>query len=737
MVQQAVRELRTAWRAPGRQPWAAARWRRLAPSSLLATAVLFSLWVMRAETTQVQNLNDSALHLALTRWARSRIDQGKLPFDGWVPYLSLGSPQFHHYQTLSHVVAAYASTVLGVVNTYSWGLYLLLALWPFSVYAGARLLGWDSWVAATAALLSPLIVSVAGYGFEHSSYTWRGLGMWPQLWAMWLLPLAWGLSWRAVNQGRSFALAALAIALTIGSHFMTGSLALLVLVPWVIVDPSQFRRRVIRAAVVGGGALLVASWTLVPLIADRAWQGNLEFFQGFWLDSYGAPQVLQWLFTGQLYDSGRLPIVTVLAGVGLLVCLANARSDLRSRALVAAWGLSLVLYFGRPTLGPALKILPGSDDWQLHRYINGVHLAGLMLAAVGAVWLARLALLLLHRVVSRVPSGLAVAAVAVVAVGMLYPAWSQVADYDSTGADLIAAQQQADATDGADLALLIDHVKAAGDGRAYAGTRTNWGKQYTVGYVPVYSELENADAAAIGMWLQTESLSSDVEVRFDERNPADYDLFNIRYLLLPQDRSPSVPATLIERSGRHTLWKVATTGYLEVVDTVGPPIVADRHDIGVETAAFMESDQLRRHQFPTIAFGGSAAAPATLAAGAARDAPAGTVISQASSPADGMFGGVVVANREAVVMLKSTFDPRWQVTVDGADVQPSMIAPSFVATTIGPGRHSIVFRYVAYPYYPELLALGVVTLIGLVFGARLLGGRWWSSTWSRVTRRRT
>jgi hypothetical protein len=679
--------------------------------------------VLRAETTQVQNLNDSALHMALTRWARSRIDQGKLPLDAWVPNLSLGSPQFHHYQTLSHIVTAYASTIAGTVTTYSWGLYVLLALWPVSVYTGVRLLGWDSWIAGTAALISPLLVSVSGYGFEHSSYTWRGLGMWPQLWAMWLLPLAWGLSWRAINQGRSLVLAALAIALAIGSHFMTGSLALLVLAPWVLSDPSRLWRRLARAAVVGGAALLIASWTLVPLITDRAWQGNLEFFQGFWLDSYGAPQVLQWLFTGHLYDNGRFPIVTLLAGVGLITCIATMRSDLRARALLAAWGLSLVLFFGRPTLGPLVKILPGSDDLQLHRYINGVHLAGLMLAAVGAVWLVRWSLARLRRIVPRLPTVAVAASFAAIAVGLLYPAWSQVADYDSSGGDLISAQQQADASDGADLAMLIDRVKGAGDGRAYAGTRTNWGRQYTVGYVPVYSELENSDVAAIGMWLQTESLSSDVEVRFDERNPADYDLFNIRYLLLPQDHPPPVAATMLARSGRHTLWRVATTGYLEVVDTVGPPIVADRHNIGVQTAAFMESDQLRLHEFPAVAFDGRAALAPTLGGGSSPAGSAGAVISQASSPADGMFSGEVVANRKAVVLLKTTYDPRWKVTVDGVDEQPSMIGPSFIGQVISPGHHSIAFRYAPYPYYSELLALGLLSVLSLVLWSSPLRSR--------------
>jgi cytochrome c-type biogenesis protein CcmH/NrfG len=691
----------------------------------VATAVLFNLVALRAETSEVPNLNDGSLHIAMMQVALHDIGQGQLPLGGWFPDLGLGSAQFLHYQSLPHVIGALVATIFGTANVYYWSLYLLLSLWPLSVYAGARLLGWDRWIAATAALLSPLLVSVAGYGYQDSSYTWSGFGLWTQLWGMFLLPLAWGLGWRAVSQGRHYALAALVIALTIACHFLTGYLALLVLVPWVFIDPSQLRRRLMRAVIVGGGALLIASWVLVPLMSQTAWSGNLEYYQGtFYFDSYGAPQVLGWLVTGQLYDSGRFPIVTLLVGLGLVVCIARVRRDLRARALIAAWALSLLLYFGRPTLGPLLTLLPGSSDLPLHRYINGVQLAGLVLAGVGAMWLVRLVLAGFARVVPRVRVAAAAAAVAVAGVALLFPAWSQVAADNANGAQLMSTQQQADRTDGADLSVLIDMVKAAGDGRAYAGTKANWGREYTIGSRPVYLELENADVDAVGSWLNTESLSSDVEAHFDERNLADYDLFNIKYLILPADHPPPVPAHLLARSGRHTLWEVATSGYLEVVDTVGPPIVANRNDIGPQTAGFMESGALRQLRFPTVAFNGAqAAAPTLNPAPGAQSVPAGTVADQSAALDDGVFSGDVTATRPTVVLLKTTYDPGWQVTVDGVSVQPIMVAPSFVGVNVAPGRHSVVFRFVPYPYYPLLLALGLITLLALILVPRRMAMR--------------
>jgi hypothetical protein len=688
-----------------------------APPSVAGLAVLLNLWLLRAETTVVMNLNDSALHLLMVRWASQKISEGKVPLDGWFPYLSLGLAQFHHYQSLSHIVTAYVSVLVGSPEqAFQWLLYLLLASWPVSVYLSARLLGLERWAAAAAAIIAPVLISVTGYGYEQSSYTWRGLGMYSALWGMWLLPLAWGFGFRAVRGKGSYVLACLAIALTIAVHFLTGYLALLSIAVWVLVAPSDWRANLRRAAIVGIGSVLVASWVIVPLLTDSRWAGDIEFYRGtFWFDSYGAPQVLSWLATGQIFDAGRLPVVTVLLAIGLGVCVYRFRSDERARALIGVFTLSLLLFFGRPTLGPLLSILPGSEDIPFHRYLNGVHLAGILLAGVGLAWLASQVVRLTRSLIAGWPAvprivlpGVAALALAT---AFLYPAWTQLADYNELGAEWIAGQEMQDTADGVALNQVLLQARMQGPGRVYAGTKTNWGHQYTIGSVPVYSVLETSQLDAIGMWLNTQSLSSDVEVRFDDKNPAQYDLFNIRYLVLPANRMPSTSATLIARAGRHALWQVDSTGYLEVVDTIGPPIVADRANIGRQSAAFLQSAQLGARQFPTVSFDGAPAALPTVPPGSQPPGPAGTVGIESSAPADGVFSARVMANRPAVVLLKSTYDPRWQVTVDGVEAKTQMVAPSFVGVAVPEGSHQVTFRYAPYSHYLPLFALGAVTLL--------------------------
>src|SRR5437868_14465815 len=89
----------------------------------LGIAVGFNLLVLRNETTVVQNLNDMTVHSSMVRFAEHRIAHGLSPFDNWYPYLSLGFPLFHHYQSTSHVITGLLGTVIGPEHAIRWCLY--------------------------------------------------------------------------------------------------------------------------------------------------------------------------------------------------------------------------------------------------------------------------------------------------------------------------------------------------------------------------------------------------------------------------------------------------------------------------------------------------------------------------------------------------------------------------------------------------------------------------------------
>ena len=125
----------------------------------------------------------------------------------------------------------------------------------------------------------------------------------------------------------------------------------------------------------------------MPLLTDAKWMTQDEFSRGtFYYDSFGARRVLGWLVTGRIFDNDRVPVVSVLVLIGLGVCVWRFRRTETARAMPAVGLLSMLLFFGRPTLGFVIDLLPGATDLFLRRYVTGVHLAGIYLAGIGGAW---------------------------------------------------------------------------------------------------------------------------------------------------------------------------------------------------------------------------------------------------------------------------------------------------------------------------------------------------------------
>jgi hypothetical protein len=699
--------------------WIRAHASRLAPLGLAVVAVAFNLFVFRAELRSVASPNDTSVHISMVRWAENRLRNGHLVFDGWYPRVSFGVAQFHRYQSLAPILGGVLALAIGAARTIAWSNYLLVCLWPLCVYWSVRLFRFDRWTAGITALLSPLISSVTLYGFEHGSFQWRGNGIWTALWGMWLLPPTLAFTRRAIANGKGYALAAFFLGATVCAHFLTGYLAFLALGVWVLVKPSQFLRRAGRAAIVGVGGALVAAWVLVPLFADSKYSARTEFNTNtFWSDSYGGKKVMGWLFTGELFDYTRWPVLSILVAVGALVCLWRWRDE-RARLVLAFTAVGLLMFCGRGTIGPIIDhVLPGGKELLLHRFIIGLHFGGLLLAGIGASYLGHTAYRFARQKAPSVRAVVVVAILVVVGLGVLTPAWRERAHYNALDATGIDFQRAADATDGADFTALAADVVG---GRIYAGSPAATIQQ-KIGEVPTYIYLLQDDVDETGFGLRTLSLSSDVEVRFNDASAAQFNLFNIRWMILPTGAQPAVPATRVRAQGRWQLWSVPTTGYLQVVDTT-PAIEADRTNIGQRTAAFLNSTQPAQGQIPVIAFAGKSAATPTNPDSTQYTTAPGSVSVQYDLPDDGRFGGEVEVTRPSVVMLKATYDPRWHVKVDGEPATTQMLAPSFVGVAVGPGKHSIEFDYVPYPDYWVLFTISGLTLLGLALVPRLVARR--------------
>jgi hypothetical protein len=656
------------------------------------------------------------------------------PFDHWYPLLSLGSAFFVQYQSLSAVITGALSILFGVHATFAWSLYLLLSLWPLCVYWSTRLLSWGRWESAIAAAVSPLLFTVTGRGFGHQSYVWIGSGLWSQLWAMWTLPLAWAFSWRYLSQRRSLLPAVLTLSLTITFHFLSAYLAALTLAVWIVIRPSQFFARASRGLLLGVCSLLATAWVTLPIVVHARWLAVNQFQVGTTInDSYGARRVLSWLVTGQIYDWHRWPVITVLVGFGLLACLRRWRFDERARALVGAFSLSLLLFFGRPTLGPLLDLLPGNQSLLLQRFIMGVHLAGLVLAGVGAVSSASF---LWRHGVSRATFTMTsprwsrwatsprarTALLIVVVVSFLTPAWTQISTYDGYSAAWITYQRHVAPTQGAEVDSLVAFAQSRGGGRIYAGMPSNWGHHFYVGAVPVYIYLEQLNVDAVGFTLRTSGLMTDPEAYFDESVPGDFAAFGVHYMILPVGHPPPVNATLLRTAGPYRLWSVESaraSALLQVVDTYGV-ISANNATLGTRTSAFLQSSLPGKAVYSIISYDGHAAVAPTLTSLVNRRGAAGVVLSQSHDLVNAQSArATIVATRRAVVVLKVAFDPGWRVSVDGRAAATIMLAPALLGVAVPKGRHVVVFTYHGFAYYGVLDSLSALTLLAVAVGP------WW------------
>jgi len=685
------------------------------PWLLVAAAVGWGLVSLRALTVGVAYLNDSSLHEQMVRFATAQLRAGHLPLSSWFPFLGEGSPQFLHYQSLPAILTGAVGLLIGPDVAFRWSLYLLLSLWPISVYLSARAFGAGRPAAAASAAMAPFLVSTTGVGYEQHAYLWTGFGVWTQLWASWTLPLAWGFSWRAIRDGRGYFRAVLLTALTVALHFETGYLALSVLLVWPLVAGRPLLVRWRRAAVLFGGSLLAAAWVIVPLIEQRRWAAVNEPLQGTGLvNGYGARRVLDWLVSGQLLDHGRLPVVTVFAALGFGLAWLAWSSDADARAVLVALAVCLLFAFGRTTFGSLVDLIPGSADLFFRRFMMGVQLAALLLAGRGAAWLAASGVRLLKTRVPRLPPALSPAAGLVAAIIVLAPAWLQLGAYDRRDGAAIKAQRHADDTQGADVDHLIAVIGRDDDGRTYAGMPTNWGAQFTVGAVPVFKYLESRDVDEVGYTLRTASLMTDPEYYFDDRDPSDYLLFGVHYLIVPTGTRPPVPAALKLRAGPYSLWTLPDAAGVVHAGTIVGTLSADRGDIGTRNIPLLNSRLAQAGDYLRVAYGQSGAREPRLPQPSPAT-PAGTVLAESDKLQQGLVAASVRMRQAGVVVLSASFDPGWTATVDGRRQRTEMVAPALVATTVPAGTHRIIFRYRGRQDYPLLFAVGAAALIALVY----------------------
>ncbi len=716
---------------------------------VLLVAIGFSAFFLAPEAMiRVQPLNDHILHIGAAQHSAAALASGHEPTDPWYAQIGLGYSLFRHYQHLEYVPLAVINVLtnraISIQTLIDWSTVLLLSLFPLSVFWSMRRFGFGPLAGAFGGLAAPLLATNGLYGFDFASYVWRGYGLYTQLWGMFLLPLALAFGYRLLREGRGYFPATLFLVLTLLCHTVYGYLAVLALgvVALVLLFDGnliangwkRFWTVVRRLALLFGLTGLAGSYFLVPFMLDGTYMNRSVWEFSYKYDSFGADKIMSWFCHGDLFDYGRLPVLTLLVVVGLIVCVVRWREPLY-RLPPILFGVWLALYFGKPTWGSLLNLLPLSHDMQFHRLIGGVHMAGLLLIGVALAapwpWLLRR-----QKIWPALVAGL-------VLVAILLPAFHERSVYLRVNADYMRQQRVAEAVAQPDLNALIATLHSLPPGRVYAGFAGGWGNDYRVGSIPMFSELQMAGFDMVGYLYHSLSLNSDIEAWFDDTKADQYNLFNVRYVVAPIGQTFPSFVKPIETFGRNVLYQVDTTGYFDLVQT--PLTLSGSPDeLYAAGSSWLKGAEPALKQHPRLILNGHAASgtqPLPLSTAASIVAqpigtpspPRGEIVS-GQIDLDGRYAATIRADQAATVMVKITYDPGLRVTVDGTRVEPIMLLPSFVGVPVSSGTHQVVVSYAPGSLRLWLQLLGVLTLAGTVVVERKREtlGRWGGSLAGRA-----
>jgi hypothetical protein len=195
---------------------------------------------------------------------------------------------------------------------------------------------------------------------------------------------------------------------------------------------------------------------------------------------------------------------------------------------------------------------------------------------------------------------------------------------------------------------------------------------------------------------------------FDDRDPSDYRLFGIRYLIVPTGSRPPVPARQMLRAGRYSLWTIDGAGYVQAGRIVGE-ISANRTNVGTRSVRLLRSGLAADGAYLSVRYGNDGGGGGRLPTMASRS-PAGAVRAERAELDHGEASATLQMRGPGAAVLSASYDPGWTATVNGRRQPTRMLAPALVAVDVLAGTDHVEFRFHGYGDYPELLALSGLTL---------------------------
>jgi hypothetical protein len=680
---------------------------KIALTLIVAVPTLFTAIGLLSELTiRVPSLNDDLAHYLYVQRASDALANGEFIFDHWLPQIGTGFPLFFYYQHLPALVVVGLQRLslgsLDLLTTFNLVRYVLLVGFPLTVFVSMRAMGFSTVAAALAAAASTLLAGDFRYGFEYDSYIWRGWGMYTQLWAMHLSFLTVAVVYRAIHDGKRLWLGALLFGMLVLTHLVYAymvAMAIGLIALWGL-SRANLMARVVRLAIVGAFAAAVSEYMWLPFLTQSAYDNVSPYLQSYKYDSYGAGPILGWLFSGDLLDHGRLPVLTALLGLGALAAiLSRSRVALLSLGLFGMW---LVVYFGRPTLGGLTNLFPLHDGLLFHRFFGAVCLAAILLIGFGGA--------VIWRIFKAHASTLRLGAVVVVMLIVLAPAISERMTFYSDNS--VWQQRTMDALESdTDASAILATLETLPPGRIYAGLATDYAGAMRVGDLHFGDLLPFYGLNSFTSFSTSNSLNADLIWDFSYNVQGDFDLWNVRYMVAPTGMMVPDFLTPIQRTSRYTLYQAPTTGYAEYVAITARLAVPNQVALFDINRAWERTHTLpgerlfKRYDYPATVAGFDLSSTAACPGGGKTDY-------EWLGPEK--ISLVVECSADSTLVIKTTYHPGWQVYVDDVLVPDFMVSPSYIGISLPAGKHTVDAIYRPSPIKAPLIVIGAIAALFLL-----------------------
>jgi len=246
-------------------------------------------------------------------------------FRFWLPDFSMGMPLFYYYQPIPHFTTATVFLIFPGIDALllmKGMVVLLFSLLPLSIYQSFKWIGLPKSICLVSAFLTFTIESWVGLGFEMRSIL--GWGLYAQLWGMVLAPLTIGYIYKEYFGARRLFVPITLLGVLILTHVLSGIIACLSIAILFLIDEWNLKQKIqdtFYLTKIYIGAFAIAAVLLVPtLLGGDYISGYFKLGEEHHL-GLGLVKTVTYLFSGQILDANRLPVLTLLLVSGLVLYL--------------------------------------------------------------------------------------------------------------------------------------------------------------------------------------------------------------------------------------------------------------------------------------------------------------------------------------------------------------------------------------------------------------------------------